>query len=469
MAETEEKPPLHLAIIGGGVAGCAAASWAAARGARVTLFNDGLPLGGSCIHVGTFPARLLMNAASDHLHCKQPRFAGLSASNSGLDWGALNKERRAASDKLSQSQYRLLNSQPNVEIIDARAQFADPSTLEADGRRYEPDRVLLTPGSHSTWPDVEGIRDVDAISLAALKELDRQPESMIFLEFSISSVAYAQAFGRMGTKVTILTEKRRLFDEYGSPDSSDLLAEIIGDDNVDIVFGAHITHAEPTGSGVRMLGTLNGRPTHWDGEKVVVVDHRKPQVEALGLRQADIDLTDQDYIVIDEALQTTNPRVFAAGDVIGRGSHAYAAAYDAIHAAFNALSQSRMAGHNTAVPFAIYTDPQFAGVGWDEIRARKAGFQTDSATCMLDQIPAARAMGHARGFIKLIRDRRSDHLLGARIIAPNAAELIMELSLALRYGLTVDELANLVRPPVSLGEGIGRAARMLVGGRGRPV
>ena len=144
---------------------------------------------------------------------------------------------------------------------------------------------------------------------------------------------------------------------------------------------------------------------------------------------------------------------------MGRGRHAYEAAYDAFLAARNAIHPSRTAGHYTAVPFAIYTDPEFSGVGWNETRARRSGFDADIAIFPLDELPAAHALRSTRGFIKLIRDRRSDRLLGARILAPNASELVMELALAVRYGLPVGELATMVHPPISLGDAVSQAAR----------
>ncbi len=465
MAETDiesTSKPLHLAVIGGGIAGCAAASWAAAHGARVTLFNAGLPLGGSCIHVGTFPARLLMSAATDHHRSLHPRFDGIQTNAETPDWKSLQAMRRQRSDELRGHYQQFFSEHPNVELVHGRATFSDQETIYGDHRHFKPDRVLLTPGSHSLWPDISGIQDVTPLTFRTLGELSKLPESIVLLESNDVAIAYAQLLTRLGSQVTILTRRPRLLQEEHGPDIESAMTQLVEDDGIGVATDVELTEVSSHGDGVRLVGTRSSHPAHWDAESYLVVDHRQPRIEELGLDRANVELTEQGFIVIDETLQTTNPRIFAAGDAIGRNSHAYAEAYDAILAARNAILPSRTAGHSTAIPFTIYSDPQFAGVGWNEVLAKRSGFETDASTYPLEHLPAAHALGCTRGFIKLIRDRRSDHLVGARILAPHASELIMELALAVRYGLTISELATMIHPPISLGEAIARAARAFI-------
>lgn len=462
-ADSTDDPtsePPHLAIVGGGIAGCAAAAWAAGQGARVTLFNAGLPLGGTCLHVGAFPARTLMSAATDYDRARHPRFPGLDTDTGPPNLTALQQARRQMGDRIRRHQYERLRSFDSVELVDQRAQFADETTLRADQTLYEPDRVLLTPGSRSLCPDVQGLADVDPLSMRDLAELEELPDRIVFVEVNDVALAYAQLLARFGTDVTILSSRPDVLDpSHGDEMVRGALIDLLAEDGVDIVTDVQLQVAEPTDhETTRLTGAVGGESTRWEAEAVAVIDHHRPRTEDLNLPVADVDLTDEGFIVIDESLQTTNPNVYAAGDAVGREGHAYSAAYDAILAARNAISVSRTAGHTTAVPFTIYTDPALAGVGWTRNRAREAGFVTDAATCPLENIPAAEALGASEGFVKLIRDRRSDHLVGARVLAPNASELIMELALAVRYGLTVTELATLVHPPISLGEAISRAA-----------
>ncbi len=460
MADTEAtSEPLHLAIVGGGVAGCEAARWAAANGARVTLFNAGLPLGGTCIHVGTFPARVLMTAATDHHRAAQARFDGIDTHSDAPDFAALQNVQRTLAARIRHRYYDELQKHPGVNIVDAPASFEDQTTLTAADNTYEPDRVLLTPGSHSTPPPIPGLDDVDTIELNDLAGLDTLPDTLTFLGCSAVSLSYAQALSRLGGSVTILTAEPGLFEPFHGPDIVGTLTDILTDEGIEVAGGVDFDSIATQNQQVYIRGQVDGQPAEWTAGKIVIVDHRRPRIDTLNLQRAGVELTDDGYIVIDESLQTTNDRVFAAGDAIGRGEHAYAAAYDATLAARNAIYPSRTAGHPTAVPYAVYTDPPLAGVGWTEPRARNSGFDTDVATTTLEQLPAGNAIAQSRGMLKLIRDRRSDHLVGAQLIAPHAAELIMELALAIRYGLTTAELSALVHPPISIGEAVARTAR----------
>ncbi len=462
--------PLHLAIVGGGIAGCAAASWAATRGVQVTIFNAGLPLGGTCIHVGMLPARMLMTAATDHHRALHPRFEGLNTSATDVDWKKVEHRRAQMGERVRDRMRSRLHRLDNVELIEGRAHFEEEMVLSADNKTWEPDRVLLTPGTRSTWPDVEGLDDVDAWSLSQLSRLDSLPERIAFIGTSDVALSYSQLMARMGTEVMVFTDRHRLLGEEHGDDIDGAVVDMLRDEGVDVATAATVREVSSGADGqIAVRGDYEGAGAGWNCDAVVVVDNRQPRIAELHLERSGVELTDDGFIVIDESMQTTQPNIFAAGDAIGRGQHAYAAAYDAILAARNAVSPSKTAGHNTAVPFAIYTDPQFAGVGWGEPGARRAGFVTDTANCQIAELPVGEALGLKRGFVKLIRDRRSDHLVGARILAPGASELVMELALAVRYGLTVSELASLIHPPISLGEAVGRAARTFMERRPRPA
>ena len=450
--------PIHLAVIGGGLAGCAATSWAASQGARVTLFNAGLPLGGSSIHTDQLPARILMHAATATHRARHPHLPGLGTTELPVDLAALQSHRHDCGHDVQALLRQRLQRHDGVHIVEAQATFVDDLTLRADGQLYHPDRVLLTPGSRSQWPDIDGLQDIDPWSLADLASLQSIPDSLIFVETSHSALAYAQALCRLGTDVTILSHRDSLLGPRFDPDVDQALHDLLRHEGVAFLDRSQVTHAERRQGAIRLLGTRDGQPQRWDASHVVFINHRTPRIQDLDLSRAHID-TDDGFITIDESLTTTNPHVVAAGDAVGRHHHPYAAAYDAIQAAHNAISASRTAGQSTAIPFTIDTDPPVAGVGLHEARARQLGFDAQIAALSLDTLPAAQAMGHSRGFIKLVRDARSHRLLGARLMMPGAHDLIMELVLAIRYGLTSQDLAALIHPPVSMAEGLSRAAR----------
>jgi len=161
---------------------------------------------------------------------------------------------------------------------------------------------------------------------------------------------------------------------------------------------------------------------------------------------------------VDETLQTTSPGVYAAGDVIGGEMFVYTAAYEGSLAAANAFTGANNARDYTALGWVIFTDPQVAGVGLDEVQARAAGLDAEAATLPLSHVPRCLAARDTRGFIKLIRDRSTDRLLGARILAPEGSELLMEVAVAIKHRVTVTELRSLFHPYLTLGEGVKLAA-----------
>jgi len=167
---------------------------------------------------------------------------------------------------------------------------------------------------------------------------------------------------------------------------------------------------------------------------------------------------DGGFVVVDATLQTTCPGVYAAGDVIGGEMYVYTAAYEGRLAAENALTGAAEARDYTALPWVIFTDPQVAGVGLDERQATDAGYAAEATTVPLSYVPRAVAARDTRGFLTLVRDRDTDRLLGARVLAPEGAELLMELALAIKYQIPTRELAAMFHPYLTLGEAVKLAA-----------
>ena len=164
------------------------------------------------------------------------------------------------------------------------------------------------------------------------------------------------------------------------------------------------------------------------------------------------------YVTVDETLRTTQPHIFAVGDVNGEAQFVYTAAYEGQLAATNALTNAQTKRDFSVIPWVIFTDPQVAGVGMDELQAKQAGIDFDASRLDLTQVPRAQVAHDTRGFIKLIRNKATDHLIGARILAPEGSELLMEISLAIRHGITVQQLISEFHPYLTLSEAIKLAA-----------
>lgn len=200
--------------------------------------------------------------------------------------------------------------------------------------------------------------------------------------------------------------------------------------------------------------SINDEVRQMETDDILVATGRKGNTTRLGLENVGIKTENRAYIPVDETLRTGNPAIFAAGDVTGTHQFVYTASYEGKIAAQNALQNRNEKTDYSALPWVIFTDPQVAGVGMDERKARKAGLEVDTATLSLEHIPRSLAARDTRGFIKLIRNRQDDQLMGARILAPEGSELLMELTLAIRHKITVESIKSAFHPYLTLSEGI---------------
>ena len=193
--------------------------------------------------------------------------------------------------------------------------------------------------------------------------------------------------------------------------------------------------------------------------QVLLATGRTPNTRGLGLPTAGIALSHKGGIIVDDRMRTSKPGVYAAGDVTGRDQFVYMAAYGAKLAAHNALNGDSLIYDNATMPWVVFTDPQVAGVGLTEAAAKTAGFETKTSVVTLDQVPRALAARDTRGLIKLVADRKTDRLLGAQILAPEGADSIQTMVLALAHGMTTKALGETIFPYLTTVEGLKLAAQ----------
>ncbi|MBA2664813.1 MAG: FAD-dependent oxidoreductase [Bradymonadaceae bacterium] len=450
--------PIHLAILGGGAAGCAAAEWAARHGARVTLCNSELALGGTCINVGCVPARTLMHAATLYHRATNNPFSGLVTQATLVDFPALMTQTRKLVESLQHEHFGdMLERLPGVDYRNAHARLISPTQIEVAGERIDVDRTLIATGSAPYIPEIEGLAGIDYLTNESLLAQRNCPASLIFLGTSDQGLMLAQTFSRLGARVIVLEERERILAGQ-AVDISEVLTASLREEGVHVVTDARVLRLKKKSDGMTEAVVQVGHGQRSFEADRLVFTARRPRSEHLGLDELGIKRDALGFIQVDETLQTNVAGIYAAGDVIGRSMYAYTAAHDASIAAHNAIMHTKMAGSYTAIPFVIYTDPQIACVGWDEAQARSHGFDVDVRLLPLSSVPAARAAYQTRGFVTLIRDRRSDHLIGARVVAAQGADLLMEAAMAIRYGLTVRDLAAMLHPSMTMSDAIRRAA-----------
>lgn len=448
-----------LVVVGAGSAGFSAAITAAELGAQVALVGHGT-IGGTCVNIGCVPSKALIRAteAVRHANDTAARFDGIESGARVVDWAAQIAQKDALVAGLRQAKYAdLLPEYNNVVYHEGPARLVDGG-VQVAGQHIGSERIIITTGARPALPGIPGIADVSPLDSTTALALTELPRSMIVLGGGYIGVELAQTFARAGVEVTLVFRSRLLPE--AEPEIGAALATYLADEGIKIVSGITYESARKTDDGgVALAIARDGRPEILTAERILVATGRRSNTEALGLAETGIDLTPAGAIIVDDRMRTSKAGVYAAGDVTGKDQFVYMAAYGAKLAAKNALNGNSLSYDNTAMPAVVFTDPQVASVGMTEAQARAAGHSVRTSVLSLDNVPRALAARDTRGLIKLVADGSTRKLLGAHILAPEGADSIQTAALAIRCGLTIDDLSETIFPYLTTVEGLKLAAQ----------
>jgi mercuric reductase len=445
-----------LAVIGAGSAGFSAAITAAEQGAKVALIGHGM-IGGTCVNVGCVPSKTLIRAV-ESLHNARvaARFAGIRGEARLDDWRALLAQKDELVASLRQAKYvDLLPGYNTIAYIEGQARLS-PRGVDVSGKRLSVGKTIVTTGASAARPSIPSIEDIDYLTSTTALELQELPRSVLVIGGGYIGCELAQLFARAGVRVTLVCRSRLLPE--GEPEISEALAGYLSEEGVDVRTGLAYRQIRRTGSGIALDVGLNGAAEALEAEVVLAATGRRPNTEGLGLADVDVAVTRSGGIRVDEHLRTSNPEIYAAGDVTGRHQLVYMAAYGAKLAALNALNGDTHRYDATAMPMVTFTDPQVASVGLSEAAARAEGIDVKASLLPLDAVPRALAARDTRGLIKLVADRASDRLLGAHVLAPEGCDSIQTAALAIKHGMTTRDLGETIFPYLTTVEGLKLAA-----------
>lgn len=446
-----------LAVIGAGSAGFSAAITAAEQGAQVALIGHGT-IGGTCVNTGCVPSKTMIRAA-EALHGARvaSRFPGLAGEAHVTDWGSLVAAKDDLVATLRQKKYiDLLPEYNGVAYLEGAARFTE-NGVAINGSDIAADRIIIATGSSPVAPDIAGLADVPWLTSTTALELTEQPRSLLVIGGGYIGCELAQMFARAGTAVTLVTRSRLL--PAAEPEIADALSRYLADEGVTVRAGLAYSRIERGHGHIALTIDVNGKAETLKAEQVLMTAGRTPNTVGLGLTEAGVKLASDGAIVVDDRMRTSKSGVYAAGDVTGRDQFVYMAAYGAKLAALNALNGNSLTYDNTTMPWVVFSDPQVAGVGLTEAVAQSKGFKTKTSVVPLDQVPRALAARDTRGLIKLVADADTDRLLGGQILAPEGADSIQTLALALKHGMTAKALGETIFPYLTTVEGLKLAAQ----------
>lgn len=455
----KERDAFDLVIVGGGSAGFAAAIKGADLGARVAMAEGGT-LGGTCVNVGCVPSKTLIRAAEAQHRRIHHGFRGIPATDGQPDWPTVRAEKDGLVAELRQRKYwDVLRAYPSITLFEERATLAsDRKVRLASGRTVTSGKVVVTTGASPWAPPIPGLAEAGYLDNASAMALERVPESLIVIGASAVGLELAQMFARLGVRVTVLEALPRVVPAEDW-DVGNALGDYLRSEGLDVQTGVRIDRVSRDSGGYTIQFRAGSDTRTARADQLLVATGRRANTTGFGLEGIGAGLGEMGEIAINEFLQTTNPDVYAAGDVIGDPMFVYVAAYGGALAAENALAGNGRRYDLSVLPKVTFTDPAVASVGLTEDQARAQEIEPLNAKLPLEHVARAFAARDTRGFIKLVADAGTKRIIGAHILAAEAGEMINEPTLAIKFGLTIGDLTSMFHPYLTLSEGIKLAAQ----------
>jgi mercuric reductase len=447
-----------LAVVGAGSAGFSAAITAAEDGARVALIGHGT-IGGTCVNVGCVPSKAMIRAMEVmHAPRAATRFDGIEAQARITDWSAVIRQKQALVDDLRAAKYiDVLPSHNGVAYLEGAAAFADGGALTVGGQRVRAGKVIITTGSRPHVPAIPGLETVRHHDSTSILELEKLPGSLIVMGGGYIGAELAQVFARAGVRVTIVTRRGLL--PGAEPEIAAALTRAFEDESIIVRTTRRYTRAAQCGGQISLTIDTGAGEETLEASEILLATGRTPNTESLALARAGIETDPRGGIVVDDRMRTSRTGVYAAGDVTGRDQFVYMAAYGAKLAAKNAMNGDSLRYDNSVMPAVVFSDPQVASVGLTEAQARAAGHEVRTSVLPLEHVPRALAARDTRGLIKLVANGPSKRLLGAHILAPEGADSIQTAAMAIKAGMTYEDLGATIFPYLTTVEGLKLAAQ----------
>jgi pyruvate/2-oxoglutarate dehydrogenase complex dihydrolipoamide dehydrogenase (E3) component/uncharacterized membrane protein YdjX (TVP38/TMEM64 family) len=434
----------NLVVIGAGTAGLVSAAGAAGLGAKVALVEHNL-MGGDCLNTGCVPSKAIIRAARAASNARDgSRFGVQLDCEPQVAFAAamerMRQLRAAISDHDSAERFRKLG----VDVFMGRARFAGASSIEVDGKRLEFKRAVIASGARAAKLPIPGLDEVDYLTNETVFTLTELPRRIAVIGAGPVGCELAQTFARFGSKVTLLTDGAEILPKEDA-DAAAIVRKQMEQDGVRIMTKTKINHAKKNNHEKTLATSVGEAAIDINCDAILVAAGRTANLEGLDLDAAGIGYSSRG-VEVDDRLRTTNPRVYAAGDVCSRYKFTHTADAMARLVIANALFFARRKISALTIPWCTYTDPEIAHVGYYEKAALEAGFAVATLTESMKDVDRAILDGEEEGLARVHYDQKSGKILGGTIVARHAGEMIGELTLAMVATQKVGVLSSTIHP-----------------------
>jgi mercuric reductase len=443
-----------LAIVGSGGAGFAAAIAAATRGLRVVMVERAT-IGGTCVNVGCIPSKALLAAAEARHVASDARFPGISTCAEATDMVALADGKAQLVAAMRKEKYEDLAAGYGWELRRGEARFVPGPALEVGGERVEADHYLVATGASPWVPPVPGLAEAGYLTSTSALELDHLPASLIVVGGNYVGLELGQLFARLGAQVTLVEALPRLAPGE-EPEISEAIAGVLADEGVTVRTSAPLESVARHGPGVE--AKLAGGGVAF-ADELLMATGRRPNTAGLGLESVGAEVGPGGEVVVDRQLRSTNPRIWAAGDVTGAPQFVYVAAAQGATMVGNAFFGAERELSYEHLPRVTFTSPTIASVGLTDAQAAQAGLSCTCSVLPLKYVPRAVVNRDIRGLVKVVAEARSRRVVGVHMLADGAGDMVLAATYALQAGMSTDQLATTWCPYLTMAEGIKLAAQ----------
>jgi len=457
MAQPTHSFDYDLIVIGSGAGGSAAATIAAREGKRVAIIEADT-FGGDSPNWSDIPTKALLHVAHLFDEARHGDKFGLRTSTLGYNYPSIRAWKDLAVKRTGAAGNRKFYESHGISAFNANAHFLSPYEISVNRRHLSAANFLIATGSSWATPKVQGLTDVPFFTPRTILEAIRPPKSLFIIGGGSHGIEIAQLMATFGTKVYIAEQAARLLP-HQDKEVGELIERTLSEQKgVTVLTHSRVLSVEKEGLGKKILITRGGVEKFVKADEILVAAGRVPNLD-LGLENASVTYTPKG-IEVNDFLQTTNKHIYAAGDVLGRDSHTHSALLESRVAAHNIFSKNKVSPNYTATPGIIFTSPEIANVGLSEDDCRKRDLAINKGIAPLTIIARSNTSDFRDGFVKIITDKKGV-VIGGTIVAPHAAEMIHEIGLAVKHGLTAAQIADTPHAFLSWAEAVRVAASKL--------
>lgn len=441
----------NLVVIGAGAGGLVSAAGAAGIGARTALVESHL-LGGDCLNVGCVPSKALLKSAKAAAAVRKAAQYGVRVTGDiSVDFGYVMERMRRLRAQISpvDSAHRF-SKELGVDVFIGRARFTGRNSVEVNGTPLNFKKAVVATGGTAAVPDIPGLKDVPFLTNDTVFNLTELPKRLGVIGAGPIGMELSQAFQQFGSEVTVFTIDEKILPRE-DPDAAGIIHEALERDGVRFVFNTVFDRIEGCEGDIRVVLDGNAR---YEFDALLVAAGRKPSVAGLGLEQAGVDFDERRGVWVNEKLQSSNPDIYAVGDVASKYQFTHMADFMARMVIKNALFLGRDKVTDLLVPWCTYTDPEIAHVGYYENELRDKDIAYSTFTREFSDVDRTIVDGEGRGFVKIHVARGKGTILGATIVGSHAGDMISEISVAMRSKMGLGQLASVIHPYPTAAEAI---------------